>query len=201
VTFRFDEAQMFIPTRNRAALGSCALLFSFCSIQGVRADDAEPDSLESVVVTATRSERSINDVPESVSVISAQAIADTPGQALDDILRRSASVDLPNATSYQLHPTADNISMRGLGGIRALVLLDGVPMNDPFFGYLQWSRVPLELVNQVEIVRGGGATLWGNYAMGGVINIRTREPTADELLFEGSGCTWTGRRSDGVHFQ
>jgi outer membrane cobalamin receptor len=77
--------------------------------------------------------------------------------------------------------------MRGLGGIRALVLLDGVPMNDPFFGYLQWSRVPLELVKQVEIVRGGGATLWGNYAMGGVINIRTRDPEADELAVEGSG--------------
>ncbi len=87
VTFRFDEAQMFIPTRNRAALGSCALLFSFCSIQGVRADEPEADSLESVVVTATRSARSINDVPESVSVVSAQAIADTPGQALDDVLQ------------------------------------------------------------------------------------------------------------------
>ena len=182
---------MFTPTRNRATLGSCALLFSFLSSPGTRAADAAPDlesdSPESVVVTATRSARSINDVPESVSVVSAQAIADTPGQALDDVLRTSASVDLPNATSYQLHPTADNISMRGLGGIRALVLLDGVPMNDPFFGYLQWSRVPLELVNQVEIVRGGGATLWGNYAMGGVINIRTREPVADELAFDASG--------------
>jgi outer membrane cobalamin receptor len=182
---------MFIPTRNRAALGSCALLFSFLSSQSLRAAEAAPDpeadSVESVVVTATRSARSINNVPESVSVVSAQAIADTPGQALDDVLRRSASVDLPNAASYQLHPTANNISMRGLGGIRALVLLDGVPMNDPFFGYLQWSRVPLELVNQVEIVRGGGATLWGNYAMGGVINIRTREPAEDELALEGSG--------------
>jgi outer membrane cobalamin receptor len=182
---------MFTPTRNRATLGSCVLLFSFLSSPVTRAADAAPDlesdSPESVVVTATRSARSINDVPESVSVVSAQAIADTPGQALDDVLRRSASVDLPNATSYQLHPTADNISMRGLGGIRALVLLDGVPMNDPFFGYLQWSRVPLELVNQVEIVRGGGATLWGNYAMGGVINIRTREPVADELAFDASG--------------
>jgi outer membrane cobalamin receptor len=196
VIFRFDEAQMFIPTRNRAAVGSCALLFSFGSIQGVRADEAEPDSLESVVVTATRSERSISEIPESVSVVSAQAIADTPGEALDDILRRSASVDLPNATSYQLHPTADNISMRGLGGIRALVLLDGVPMNDPFFGYLQWSRVPLELVKQVEIVRGGGATLWGNYAMGGVINIRTREPTADELSLEGSDGSFNTYRAN-----
>src|SRR5512140_3156358 len=135
---------MFIPTRNRATVGSCVLLFSFLSSPDTRAADAAPDlepgSLESVVVTATRSARSISDVPESVSVVSAEAIADTPGQALDDVLRRSASVDLPNAASYQLHPTADNISMRGLGGIRALVLLDGVPMNDPFFGYLQWSR-------------------------------------------------------------
>jgi outer membrane receptor for ferrienterochelin and colicin len=83
---------MFIPTRNRAALGSCALLFSFLSSHSTRAAEAAPDiaadSVESVVVTATRSARSINDVPESVSVVSAQAIADTPGQALDDILRR-----------------------------------------------------------------------------------------------------------------
>ncbi|MBS0419609.1 MAG: TonB-dependent receptor [Proteobacteria bacterium] len=182
---------MFIPTRNRAALGSCALLFTFLGSRGIRAAETAPDfdadPAESVVVTATRSARAINEVPESVSVVGAQAIADTPGQALDDILRRSASVDLPNATSYQLHPTANNISMRGLGGIRALVLLDGVPMNDPFFGYLQWSRVPLELVKQVEIVRGGGATLWGNYAMGGVINIRTRDPETDELAAEFSG--------------
>ena len=180
---------MFIPTCKRAAVGSCALLVSLfqSTYAAEAAADYESDSVESVVVTATRSARAINDVPESVSVVSAQAIANTPGQALDDILRRSPSVDLPNAASYQLHPTADNVSMRGLGGIRALVLLDGVPMNDPFFGYLQWSRVPMEWVNQVEIVRGGGATLWGNYAMGGVINIRTREPLKDEIAFEGSG--------------
>jgi outer membrane receptor protein involved in Fe transport len=177
---------MCIPMRRRAAVGSCALLCSFFSTQNVNAADADPDSIESVVVTATRSERSLNEVPESASVISARTIADTPAQALDDVLRRSASVDLPNATSYQLHPTANSISMRGLGGIRALVLLDGVPINDPFFGYLQWSRVPLELIDQVEIVRGGAATLWGNYAMGGVINIRTKEPVADQVAFEGS---------------
>jgi len=187
---------MFISTRNRATVGSCALLISCCLIRGAEADEMESDSLASVVVTATRSERSIDEVPESVSVVTSQAIADTPGQALDDILRRSPSVDLPNATSYQLHPTADNISMRGLGGIRALVLLDGVPMNDPFFGYLQWSRVPLELVNQVEIVRGGGATLWGNYAMGGVINIRTREPVTDELAFEASDGSFNTYRAN-----
>jgi outer membrane cobalamin receptor len=178
---------MLIPIRRRTAVGSCALLCSLSSGHTVIAAEEAPDSIESVVVTATRSERSINEIPESVSVIRAEDIADTPAQALDDVLRYSASVDLPNATSYQLHPTANSLSMRGLGGIRALVLLDGVPINDPFFGYLQWSRVPLELIDQVEIVRGGGATLWGNYAMGGVINIRTKEPTDDQLQLEGGG--------------
>jgi outer membrane cobalamin receptor len=187
---------MFIPLRGHAAVGSCALLCSFFLCQSAIAADPGPDTIESVVVTATRSERPLNDVPESVSVVSAQNIADTPAQALDDILRRSASVDLPNATSYQVHPTANNISMRGLGGIRALVLLDGVPINDPFFGYLQWSRVPLELIDQVEIVRGGGATLWGNYAMGGVINIRTKEPVGDQVAFEGSGGSYGTYRAN-----
>ena len=176
---------MQFQTCRRAPVGAHALLLSTLTAGIAYADDAAP--IESVVITATRSERKLADIPESVSVVTAQAIADTPAQALDDILRRSPSVDLPSAASYQVHPTANNISMRGLGGIRALVLLDGVPINDPFFGYLQWSRVPLELVDQVEVVRGGGATLWGNYAMGGVINIRTREPTQDEIKLQGSG--------------
>src|SRR5262245_18637407 len=120
---------MPIPIRGRTITGSCVLPFLLCA-QAATADDAEPATVESVVVTATRSARQLGDVPESVSVIDAERIADTPAQALDDILRRSPSIDLPNATSYQIHPTANNISMRGLGGIRALVLLDGVPIND-----------------------------------------------------------------------
>src|SRR3569833_2645071 len=120
---------MFISTRNRATVGSCALLISCCLIRGAEADEMESDSLASVVVTATRSERSIDEVPESVSVVTSQAIADTPGQALDDILRRSPSVDLPNATSYQLHPAAGGGAGRGRGGGRARGRRGGGPMN------------------------------------------------------------------------
>jgi outer membrane receptor protein involved in Fe transport len=148
-----------------------------------------------IVVTATRSARLIKDVPMSASVIDADRIAQTPAKTLDDIVRRIPSVELPIAASYQLHPTANSISMRGLGGIRALVLLDGVPLNDPFFGYIQWSQVPIETVDRVEVVRGGGATLWGNYAMGGVINILTRAADRDALMAEAAGGsygTWRG---------
>ena len=118
-------------------------------------------------------------------------------KTLDDVLRREPSVDLPLASSYQVHPTALNVSMRGLGGIRALVLLDGVPLNDPFFGYIQWSQVPLETVDRVEIVRGGGATLWGNYAMGGVINILTRPIDRTELIAEAAAGSYGTYRADG----
>ena len=163
----------------RALLAAPAsLLFGFPALA------AQPDP-DAIVVTATRSERSLADVPASVSVLYRKQIEGTPAKTLDDVLRRVPSVDLPVAASYQLHPTALNVSMRGLGGIRALVLLDGAPLNDAFFGYVQWSEVPVDTVDRVEIVRGGGATLWGNYAMGGVINVITRPPEQTEFVAQG----------------
>jgi outer membrane receptor protein involved in Fe transport len=161
-----------------------------------RAQDVSPND-QTIVITATRSARSIADVPASVSIVDNAQIEGTPGKTLDDVLRREPSVDLPLASAYQVHPTALNVSMRGLGGIRALVLLDGVPLNDPFFGYIQWTQVPLETVDRAEIVRGAGATLWGNYAMGGVINILTRPIDRTELIAEAGGGSYGTFRADG----
>jgi outer membrane receptor protein involved in Fe transport len=181
----------------KSLLASAALM---AVPQFAHAADMPPKKIGEVIVTATRSERSLQDVPVSASVVTAEDIAQTPALSLDDVLRRVPSVDVPVSASYQLHPTALNVSMRGLAGIRALVLLDGVPLNDPFFGYVQWNRVPLETIDRVEIVRGGGATLWGNYAMGGVINILTRAPDHDQLILQGAGGsygTWRGDASAG----
>lgn len=155
-----------------------------------------PSPTEEIVVTATRSPDPIGDVPASVSVISAAQIADTPARSIDDILRRVPSVDLPIASTDEQHPTDTIVSMRGLSGIRALVLLDGVPLNDPFFGYVQWSEVPLDTIERVEVVRGGGATLWGNYAMGGVINILSRPIDRTELVMASSGGSRGTTRTD-----
>src|SRR5690606_11416227 len=62
------------------------------------------------------------------------------------------------------------------GVSRTLVLLDGVPFNDPFGGWVHWTRVPLEAADRIEVVDGATSSLYGNYAMGGVINIVTRPP-------------------------
>ena len=64
--------------------------------------------------------------------------------------------------------------MRGLGGDRALVLLDGIPLNDGVGGYVHWNKAPLQSIERVEVARGAASSLFGNYAMGGVVSITTR---------------------------
>ena len=182
------------PARLRAVLAVSVPAICAASAACAEAPPA-PTQLAEIVVTATRDARRLADAPVSVSLVAADQIRDTPAKSLDDVLRRIPSVDLPAAASYQLHPTAVSVSMRGLGGLRALVMLDGVPLNDAFFGYVQWNRVPLETIQRVEVVRGGGATLWGNYAMGGVINVITAAPDSNQLVIQGGGGsygTWRG---------
>lgn len=149
---------------------------------------AQPGT-ETVTVTATRTATALTDVPESISLVTAAQIAATPAQGLDDILR-----DLPGMTLNAIgpdvgHPTAYNKSMRGLPTTetRMLVMVDGVPVNDPFFGYIQWNRIPLDNIDHVEVVRGGGSPLWGNTAMGGVVNVITKAPQNDQLEVSAAG--------------
>lgn len=157
---------------NSPALIAIAMT-STCVAVNAWAQQADADApAPSVVVTATRTERSLSEVPASVTVVKNEQIEATPAQTLDDVLR--SQLQMNAISSIKQHPTSNGLSMRGVGSFgdtRALVLLDGVPLNNPFSGYIQWYRVPMENVEQVEILRGGGSSLWGNYAMGGVVNI------------------------------
>ncbi|HSE03117.1 MAG TPA: TonB-dependent receptor, partial [Methylomirabilota bacterium] len=154
-----------------------------------RAQD-EAERLEPVVVTATRTEQRLGETPASVTVLTREDISRTAAQSLDDLLRQVPGFSLfRRSSSLVSHPTTQGVSLRGIGpsgASRALVLLDGIPLNDPFGGWVYWDRVPLQSVEQVEVVRGGGASVWGNYALGGVINVITRRPTERAAFFEGS---------------
>jgi len=134
--------------------------------------------LESVTVTATRTEQRLGDIPASVSVLRADEIRQSPAVVADDVLRQIPTFSLFRRTSsLSSHPTAQGVSLRGIGpsGVsRTLVLIDGVPFNDPFGGWVYWTRVPLESVDRIEVVDGSTSSLYGNYAMGGVINIVSR---------------------------
>jgi outer membrane receptor protein involved in Fe transport len=156
-----------------------------------RAQTAEPPArLEPVVVTPSRLEQQAGDAPASVTVISADDVRSAPYVTLDDLLRQVPSFGLFRRSSSLVgHPTTQGVSLRGVGpsgASRALVLVDGIPINDPFGGWVPWSRVPLSSIDQIEIVRGGGSALWGNGALGGVINVITRRPTERSAILESS---------------
>ena len=137
--------------------------------------------IEAVTVTATRSERRTGDVPASISTLDRQDIKQSPALVADDVLRQIPTFSLFRRTSsLASHPTAQGVSLRGIGpsGVsRTLVLVDGVPVNDPFGGWVYWSRVPLERADRIEVVDGSTSSLYGNYAMGGVINFVTSPAT------------------------
>jgi outer membrane receptor protein involved in Fe transport len=137
--------------------------------------------LETVTVTPTRGEQRLGDIPASVDVLTREEIQASPAIVADDVLRQVPTFSLFRRTSsLSSHPTSQGVSLRGIGpsGVsRTLVLMDGVPFNDPFGGWVYWTRVPLVSVDRIEITEDTNSSLYGNYAMGGVINIVTAQPS------------------------
>ena len=82
-------------------------------------------------------------------------------------------------SSLVAHPTTQGISLRGIGSTgasRTLVLWDGIPVNDPFGGWVYWTRMDPEEVGRIEVSRGASTSVFGDRAMGGAISLFSREP-------------------------
>ena len=143
---------------------------------------------EQVIVTPARSEQPLADVPASVSVLHNEEIQQSPAVVADDVLRQIPTFSLFRRTSsLSSHPTSQGVSLRGIGPSgtsRTLVLIDDVPFNDPFGGWVYWTRVPLMSVDRIEVVDGSSSSVYGNYGMGGVINIVTSQPARPTIEFK-----------------
>ena len=133
--------------------------------------------LSNVVVSATRSGTPLDEVPLNTTILTKEVLEVSPDQTIDQVLKNVPGVILNDTPYYQKDPTGQSINVRGLGNARTLVLIDGLPANDAFYGTVQWNLVPMSSIDSVEFIRGGVSSLWGNYGMGGVINIKTKTPT------------------------
>jgi outer membrane receptor protein involved in Fe transport len=146
----------------------------------------DPSSLrEDITVTAARTEQRLSDVSASVSVLRSDEIRQSPAVAVDDVLRQLPTFSLfTRSSAISSNPTSQGVSLRGIGpsGVsRTLVMLDGIPFNEPFGGWVYWTRVPLESTERIEVVDGPSANVYGNYALGGAINISTVRPSRQML--------------------
>lgn len=143
---------------------------------------AEVVDLGDVSITATRTERKVIDVPASIEVITQKEIKNSIAQSADELLKEVSGLDVKHSMGAVTSGTSNKVVMRGFGGTtegRVLLLIDGVPMNDLYGGDIEWNRIPVSTIQRIEIVKGATSALYGSGAMGGVINIITKNPTSE----------------------
>lgn len=177
--------------------------------------------IEETVVTVGRTESLLGETPESVAVLSRERVETTAAPTLDDALRQIPGFSIfRRSSSRNANPTTQGISLRGVGASgasRSIVMFDGVPLNDPFGGWVQWNRISPIAVETVEVLRGGASSLFGNSSLSGAIELSPRNAD-DGVVFSGemfggsqrtlsgslfAGGTYKGWNADisGGHFQ
>lgn len=141
------------------------------------------------VITATRTKKNINELPASVRLITAVQIKEMTSATVDDLLRTEASINVDRKNG--IFSKNASVNMRGLNSsARTLVMLDGVPLNKADGGGVNWNRINTESVEKIEIIKGPGSAMYGGNAMGGVINVISKEiqpqPTGSVKVSMGS---------------
>ncbi len=152
--------------------------------------DAGGASEPEIIVSASRDQRSASQIPANITVLDAQSIADSDAATLVNVLQNLDGIYFRSSSGNDAQA---EISMRGFGENshgRVLVLLDGHRLNNPDMASINWLQVPLANVERVEIIRGSQSALYGDNAVGGVINIITKkgtpQPTATGAIQFGS---------------
>jgi outer membrane receptor protein involved in Fe transport len=169
---------------------ACVQNFDWSVEDPVRHDDQTPAFEDSVTVTAARVAARVGDTPASVAAVTPADLELASTTAIDAVLRQVPGFTLfRRSDSRTANPTTQGASLRGVGGSgasRALVLDDGVPLNDPFGGWISWGRIVGASLERVEVVRGGSSDLYGAPALSGVIQMVPRAAKPAALAAEAS---------------
>ena len=157
--------------------GLSAAILSVMNVQQVIAAEKK---IETVYVSATRSETAQMPVATQIKVIDSEEIRLSGAKLLSEVLRTQAGIQLSDSDgSGARNVTA---SLRGLSGTNnILVLVDGRKLNNPTLAAPSLNTVALKDVERIEIVQGSAGVLYGDQAVGGVINIITRRAAAGEI--------------------
>ncbi|MBU6142610.1 MAG: TonB-dependent receptor [Betaproteobacteria bacterium] len=165
----------YLPAFSALALGASAA-FAQTSAKAPDAPQAviqtPLNSLNPVVVSAARFEQPLSDVIPSVSVISRQEIERSQALDLASFLSGEPGFEIsrnggPGATT--------SLFLRGMSSVNSAVFIDGVRAQTDRIGFFNFADIPLSIIDRIEIVRGNVGSLFGEAAIGGVINIFTRQ--------------------------
>ena len=185
---------------KRSLLAICCGLAIASSghIECAYADDSpgaaatNPTTLHSITVSASLNQTSVEDMPLHTTIITQDDIKKSAAQTLDQLLRTVPGFNFTGVPAAISDPTGQQTKMRGLGNAKVLVLLDGIPIIDPFYLTTQFYKVSLPDVDHIEVIRGGTSSLWGSMAVAGMVNIVTKRPA------DNSGSVTLGAGSEGT---
>ncbi|MCD6308379.1 MAG: TonB-dependent receptor [Candidatus Latescibacteria bacterium] len=159
---------------------SRVILFSVLCIAAPNAgadEDLQTYTLDETVVTATKRNDRIGEVPQPVTLITGRDMMNRQANNAGEMLDFVPGVRIISAGTVG---EDQGVSIRSLNGgpasSKSLVLVDGRPVNDPWSGGVNWNAVPFEMIDRIEVVRGPGSALYGSQATGGVINVITKRP-------------------------
>ncbi len=162
-----------------------------------------PSVREEVVITANRTETRLEETPASIVTLSNAEIKSNASPVIDDGLRQTVGFSLfRRSNSRNANPTTQGASFRGIGSSgasRSLVLLEGVPVNDAFGGWILWNRVPTVAIERVEVLRGGASSLYGSSALSGTVNI-IRRKSIEKITFSAEVFGGTQKTLSGATF-
>ncbi|RNC80190.1 MAG: TonB-dependent receptor [Winogradskyella sp.] len=150
-----------------------SLLISILSTAQVEKpkDSTEAEKLDQVLITATRTVRQLSSVPLPAQIITKKELQNINSIRLSDILEEQTGLII----AAELDGT-EGIQMQGLSSQYILILIDGVPLVGRSFGALNLNRISVGNIKQIEVIKGASSSLYGNEALGGVINIITETP-------------------------
>lgn len=141
-------------------------------------DAAADAGASSILVTATRLATPVDQVPASVTVLDKAAIDRAQDLGVTELLLRTPGVSISRNGGYG---TATSLRIRGAESDQTVVVIDGVKLNDPSSagGGYNFANLLVGDASRIEVLRGPQSTLWGSQAIGGVVNLITRQPTEE----------------------
>lgn len=142
-------------------------------------------TLDAAVITATKFERKQSETGKVLTVIDRATIERSGGKTLSELLNTTAGVQVIGANNNL--GTNNLVTIRGASAGNTLILLDGVPVNDPsvITNYYDINFLPLDQIERIEILKGGQSTLYGSDAVAGVINIISKKPANKKASVNG----------------
>lgn len=155
-------------------------------------------TLSETVVTATRVEQPLTDVVADVSIIDRDALQQSGLQSLGNVLATLPGVQLTTNGSYR---STTGLFLRGASSSQTILLVNGVRVGSATSGQFSLESLPLERIERVEVLRGAAAALYGPDAVGGVVQVFTREPVDGLQRSAVIGLGSDGQRQAGASLQ